>query len=154
MKISMKMATHNCLKSEMKQRLVHFKKRKHDMNLVIGAVLLITSMIVLSVAVDAWAGKPAQFYQIEGFTVSNFTFSNGSTITVVIENNGTVPSEIGEVWVNNEKQTFTLNSMNEEILPKNRIILSMFYAYSNATNYNLEIKSKRGNIYFFTATVP
>jgi hypothetical protein len=138
----------------MKQKMVHFKKRKHDMNLVVGAVLLIASMIVLSVAVDAWVGKPAQVCQIEGFTVSSFTFSNGNTITMVIENNGTVSSEIGEIWINNEKQTFTLNSINEEIPPKNRIILSMFYAYSNATNYNFKIISGRGNIYFFNATVP
>ena len=141
-------------KKQDEREMVHFKKRKHDMNLVVGAVLLIASMIVLSVAVDAWAGKPAHSYQKEGFTASSFTFSNGNTITVVIENNGTVSSEIGEVWINDEKQKFTLNSMNEEIPPKNRIILSIFYAYSNATNYNFKIISERGNIYFFTATVP
>jgi hypothetical protein len=148
------MATYHCLKSEMKYKMVHSKKNKHDMNLVVGAVLLITCMIALSVAVDAWAGKPAQFYPIEGFTASSFAFSNGNTITVVIENNGTVPSEIGEVWINNEKQTFTLNSMNEGVPPENHIILSMFYAYSNATNYNFKMISKRGNTYSFTAAVP
>ena len=77
----------------MKYKMAHIRKNKHDMNFAVGAVLLIASMIALSVAVDAWAGKPAQSYQIEGLTASSFTFSNGNTITVVIENNGTVPSE-------------------------------------------------------------
>jgi len=154
MKISKKMVTYHFLTSEMKYKMAHSRKNKHDMNFVVGAVLLIASMIALSVAVDAWAGKPAQSYQIEGLTASSFTFSNGNTITMVIENNGTVPSEIGEVWINNEKQAFTLNYMNEAIPPKNRIIISMFYAYSNATNYDFKIISKRRNTYFFTATVP
>ena len=133
--------------------MTQFRDSK-DANLVVGAVLLIALMVVVSVAVDAWAGKPAQFSQIEGLTASSFTFSNGTTITVVVENNGTAPSEIVELWINNEKQTFTLNSTNEVIPPKNRIILSISYAYSNGTNYDFRILSKRGNTYFFTATVP
>jgi len=134
--------------------MAHFKGNKKDVNLVVGAVLLIASMVVLSVAVDAWVGKPAQFSQIEGLTASSFTFSNGNTITVAVENNGTVPSEIAEVWINNEKQTFTVNSTNGVIPPKNRVTLSIFYAYSNGTNYDFKMVSERGNTYLFTATVP
>ena len=76
MKISKKMVTYHFLTSEMKYKMAHSRKNKHDMNFVVGAVLLIASMIALSVAVDAWAGKPAQSYQIEGLTASSFTFSN------------------------------------------------------------------------------
>ena len=80
----------------MKYKMVHFKKNIRDMNLVVGEVLLIASMIVLSVAVYTWVEKPAQCFQIFGFIASRFTFSNGNTITIFVENYGTVPSEIGK----------------------------------------------------------
>jgi hypothetical protein len=81
----------------MKYKMAHFTENKKDMNLVVGAVLLIASMVVISLAVDAWAGKPANSSHIEEFTVASFAFSSGNVITVVVENNGTVPSGIAEV---------------------------------------------------------
>jgi hypothetical protein len=45
----------------MKYKMAHFGKNKKDMNLLIGAILLIAVMVILSVAVDAWAGKTTVF---------------------------------------------------------------------------------------------
>ena len=134
--------------------MVRFGKNKKDMNLLIGAILLITVMVILSVAVDAWAGKTTQFSQIEELTIYSVSFSSGNTITVVVENNGTVPSKITEVLINNEKQTFTTNSPNEIIPPKDRLDISIVYAYSNGTNYNIKMVSERNNVHLFTATSP
>ena len=134
--------------------MAHFGKNKKDMNLLIGAILLITVMVILSLAVDAWAGKTTQFSQIEELTIFSVSFSSGNEITVVVENNGTVSSKITEVWINNEKQAFTTNSPNNLIPSKDRLDISIVYAYSNGTNYNIKMISERRNIHLFTATSP
>ena len=132
--------------------MAHVKPNKKDVNLLIGAVLLIASMVALSVAVDAWGGKPSQFSQIEGLIPSSLTFSNGNTITLTVENNGTAPSEIAEIEINNEKQTFTMNSTTDVILPKTAVNISIVYEYTNGTSYHIKMVSARGNTYLFTAT--
>ena len=130
------------------------QKNRKDMNMLVGAISLIAFMVVISVAVDAWAGKTTQFSQIEELTIYSVSFSSGNTITVVVENNGTVPSKITEVWINNEKQPFTTNSPNEIIPPKDRRDISIVYAYSNGTNYHIKMVSERRNMHLFTATSP
>jgi hypothetical protein len=129
--------------------MAHFKNSK-DANLAVGAVLLIAVMVAVSVAVDTLTVKTDKLPQIEELTVSSFNFSNGTMITVVVENNGTAPSEIAEVWINNEQQAFTANST--VIPPKDCIDLSVMYTYSNSTNYHCRIVSERGSTYLFTVT--
>ena len=128
--------------------MAQFRDSK-DANLVVGAVLLIAVMVVVSVAVDTWTGKSSQVSQVEELTVSSFAFSNGNTITVVVENNGTAASKIAEVRINNERQVFTANSTT--ILPKDCVDLSIAYAYSNGTNYHFKMVSEKGSTYLFTA---
>jgi len=96
--------------------------------------------------------KTSQFVQVEDLTVLGITFSKGNTTTVVVGNDGTVPSEIAEVCINSARQTFTANSTNGVILPKECIAISIFYAYLNGTDYNFKMVSERGNTYLFTAT--
>jgi hypothetical protein len=129
--------------------MAHFRRSK-DANLVVGAVLLIAVMVTVSVAVDAWTGKTVYSSQVEELTVSSFTFSNGTSINVIVENNGTISSGIAEVWINNEKQTFTANSTI--IPPKDCIDLSIVYTYSNGTNYHFKMISEKRSTYLFTAT--
>ena len=128
--------------------MAHLKGNK-EANLVIGAVLLIAVMVIVSVAVDAWTGKTAYSSQIEELTISSFAFSSNNTINMVVENNGTISSGITEIWINNEKQTFTANSTT--IPTKDCIDLLIIYPYSNSTNYHFKLVSDRGNTYLFTA---
>jgi hypothetical protein len=120
--------------------------------LVVGSVLLIAVMVVVSVVVDAWAGKTSHFAQTEELAVMGVTFSSGNMTTVVVVNNGTGLSEIPEVWINSAKQTFTSNSTEGFILPKNWIIISIFYTYLNGIDYDFKMVSERGTMYLFTAT--
>ena len=128
--------------------MAHFRD-SNDANLLIGAVLLIAVMIVVSVAVDAWSGKTANSSQIEELAVSGFAFLNNNTISMIVENNGTLPTRIIEVLINNEKQYFTVNSTI--IPPKDCINLSVVYTYSNGINYHFKLVSDRGSTYMFTA---
>ena len=129
--------------------MAQFRDSK-DANLVVGEVLLIAVLVVVSVAVDTWTGKSSQVSQIEELNVCSFTFSNGNTINVVVENNGTVTSEITEVWINNERQLFTSNSTT--VHPKDSAELSITHTYANKTNYNFKLVSERGSTYLFTTT--
>jgi hypothetical protein len=129
--------------------MAQFRDSK-DANLVVGAVLLIAVLVVVSVAVDTWTGKSAQVSQIEELNVCSFAFSNGNTINVVVENNGTVTTEITEVWINNEMQTFTSNSTT--IHPKDHAELSITHTYTNNTSYHFKLVSERRTTYLFTAT--
>ena len=135
------------MNTEMK-KMQHFSKRK-DANLVVGAVLLIAVMVAVSVAIDAWSGKTVHSAQTEELTVSSFNFSNGNTITVTLENNGTITAGIAEVCINNQKQQFTENATI--IQPNDSLNLTITYTYSNHTDYHFKLVSERGTTYFFTA---
>ena len=130
------------------KEMVHFSKRK-DANLLVASVLLISVMVVVSVAVDSLSGKTVQSTQIEKFTVSNFAFSSGNTISIVVENNGTIPLEIAEVCIDNAKQQFTENATI--VQPNDYLNLSINYTYSNDTNYQFKLVTERGTTYLFTA---
>ena len=134
--------------------MAKFRNSK-DANLVVGAVLLIAVMVAVSVAVDTWVGKsvhPIQAYssEREELTVYSFAFANNNTVNVVVENNGTMPSGIAEVWINNERQIYTTNSTL--IQPKDCAEISIRYAYVNGTNCHFKIISEKGTPYLFTAT--
>jgi len=131
------------------KKMVRFRKRK-DANLLVASVLLISVMVVVSVAVDALSGKTVQSTQIEELAVSSFTFSGGNMISIVLENNGTIPLGIAEVCIDNAKQQFTENSTT--IQPNHCVNLSISYTYSDDTNYLFKLVTERGNTYFFTAT--
>ena len=130
------------------KEMVHFSKRK-DANLLVASVLLISVMVVVSVAVDSLSGKTVQSTQIEKFTVSNFAFSSGNTISIVVENNGTIPLGIAEVCIDNAKQQFTENATI--VQPNDYLNLSINYTYSNDTNYQFKLVTERGTTYLFTA---
>jgi phosphopantetheine adenylyltransferase len=130
------------------KEMVHFSKRK-DANLLVASVLLISVMVVVSVAVDSLSGKTVQSTQIEKFTVSNFAFSSGNTISIVVENNGTIPLEIAEVCIDNAKQQFTENATI--VQPNDYLNLSINFTYSNDTNYQFKLVTERGTTYLFTA---
>jgi phosphopantetheine adenylyltransferase len=130
------------------KEMVHFSKRK-DANLLVASVLLISVMVVVSVAVDSLSGKTVQSTQIEKFAVSNFAFSSGNTISIVVENNGTIPLGIAEVCIDNAKQQFTENATI--VQPNDYLNLSINFTYSNDTNYQFKLVTERGTTYLFTA---
>ncbi len=123
-------------------------KDSRDANLVVGAVLLITAMVVISVAVDSWIGKAAPYAQAEEINISSFSFAESNRIILIVENNGTAISEISKIWINNAEQTFITNST--VIHPNECVELVIDYIYSNSTSYYFKILSERGTIYLFT----
>ncbi len=124
-------------------------KNSKDANLVVGAVLLIAVMVVISVAVDSWIGKAAPYTQMEEINISSCSFLEGNKIVLIVKNSGPFPSEIAEVWLNNQEQNFGANATM--IRPEEFVELAIEYSYSNGTNYNFKIYSERGSTCLFTA---
>jgi hypothetical protein len=88
----------------------------------------------------------------EDLTISSVAFSGGNTIDVVVDNSGTKDLVIAEVWINNEKQTFTITPAIEKIPPNESVHVSVTYAYSKGTNYHIKIVSDRKNFHLVSTT--
>ena len=88
----------------------------------------------------------------EALTISGVTFSGGDTVDVVVDNSGTKDVAIAEVWINDEKQAFTTTPPMERVPPNSRVHVSVTYAYSKGTSYNVKIVSDRKKIYLVSAT--
>jgi hypothetical protein len=88
----------------------------------------------------------------EELTISGVTFSGGDTVDIAVDNSGTKDFAIAEVWINNEKQAFTTAPPMERIPPKESVHVSVTYAYSKGTSYNIKIVSDRKKVYLVTAT--
>jgi hypothetical protein len=88
----------------------------------------------------------------EELTISSVAFSGGNTIDVVVDNSGTKDLVIAEVWINNEKQTFTTTPPMERIPPNESVHVSVTYAYSKGTNYQIKIVSDRKNFHLVSTT--
>jgi hypothetical protein len=88
----------------------------------------------------------------EELTISSVAFSGGNTIDVVVDNSGTKDLVIAEVWINNEKQTFTTTPPMERIPPNENVHVSVTHAYSKGTNYQIKIVSARKNFHLVSTT--
>jgi hypothetical protein len=129
------------------------RKNMEPRNLFTASILLIVIMVVISVAVNALTEPHMrQALPVEGVTVSSVTFSGGNTVKLVVNNSGIVDFTIAEVWINNDKQTFTTNPAIGKISPSESMEISVNYTYVNCTSYNIKLISDKKDSYFVSAT--
>lgn len=127
--------------------------KKGKLNLFGASILLIVLMVPVSVAVSVLTDSPAsRALMTEDLTVSSVVFSGGNTIYMSINNSGTLAFTVAEVWVNNEKQSFTTIPTTGQVSPNGTQDLSVNYVYVNGTRYHIKIASEREKEYFFSAT--
>ena len=130
-----------------------FRKNGRAQNLFTVSILFIVLMVVVSIAVNVLIETHARPHlPTEELTITSVAFSDGNTIDVVVHNSGTLDSEIAEVWINNEKQGFTINPPTETVLPNSSVHVLVTCPYSNGTNYDIKIVSNRGNVYLASAS--
>lgn len=123
------------------------------LNLFAASILLIVLMVPVSVAVNVLTDPhPNRALMNEDLTVSSVVFSSGNMIYVRVNNSGTLPLTVAEVWVNNEKRSFTTNPATGQVPPNGNMELSVNYAYVNGTCYHIKLVSDRENEYFASAT--
>jgi len=127
--------------------------KKGKLNLFGASILLIVLMVPVSVAVSVLTDSPAsRALMTEDLTVSSVVFSGGNTIYMSINNSGTLAFTVAEIWVNNEKQSFTTIPTTGQVSPNGTQDLSVNYVYVNGTRYHIKIASEREKEYFFSAT--
>jgi hypothetical protein len=130
-----------------------FRKNGKAQNLFTASIFFIVSMVLLSVAVNVLIETQARPPPLtEELRITSVAFSDSDIIDVVVNNSGALDSTIVEVWINNEKQSFTTNPPIEKFLPNASVHVSVTYPYSNGTSYNIKIVSNRGNVYLAAAT--
>jgi hypothetical protein len=130
-----------------------FRKNGKAQNLFTASILFIVFMVVVSIAVNVLVETQARPPPLtEELEITSVAFSQNNTIDVVVNNSGTLDSEIAEVWINNERQIFTINPPIEEFLPSTSVHVLVTCPYSNGNNYNIKIVSNRGNVYLAVAS--
>jgi hypothetical protein len=135
------------------KEMKRFRKNGNAQNLFNTSISFIVLMVVVSIAVNVLIETHAkQPPLIEELKITGVTFSKSNTINVVVNNSGTLDFEIAEVWINNEKQAFTINSPTETVLPSASVHVLVTCPYSNGTNYNIKVVSNRGNVYLASAS--
>jgi hypothetical protein len=125
--------------------------------ILIAAIVAIVVVVVVVIAL-VWRRRNKNKPKVkkvpmkEELTISGVTFSGGDTVDIAVDNSGTKDFAIAEVWINNEKQNFTTAPPMERIPPKESVHVSVTYAYSKGTSYNVKIVSDKKKVYLVTAT--
>jgi hypothetical protein len=127
--------------------------KEGKLNLFAASIFLIVLLVPVSVAVNVLTDSPAsRAMMTEDLTVSSVVFSGGNAIYMSINNSGTLAFTVAEVWVNNEKQSFTTIPANGQVWPNGTLDLSVNYVYVNRICYHIKIASEREKEYFVSAT--
>jgi hypothetical protein len=125
--------------------------------ILIAAIVAIVVVVVIVIAL-VWRRRNKNKPKVkkvpmkEELTISGVTFSGGDTVDIAVDNSGTKDFAIAEVWINNEKQAFTMAPAMERVPTKESVHVSVTYAYSKGTSYNVKIVSDRKKVYLVTAT--
>ena len=129
-------------------------RSKKALSPVIAAIILIAVTVAVSIAVAAWMGALTfTFMATEQLKITNVEFLEGtSNINVTIQNTGTSPVIVSEIWVNNQKrwtgtQTIPANDQEE-------ITVTVTGGWQEGYNYEIKVVTSKGNQFYYTATAP
>jgi len=131
-------------------------KSRKALSPVIAAIILIAVTVAVSIAVAAWMGALTfTFMGTEELKITNVEFltaGNNANISVTMQNTGTSPVTINEIWVNNNKEwtgstTISANSQETVKVP-------VTGGWNNGYNYQVKVVTSKGNQFYYTATAP
>jgi flagellin-like protein len=123
---------------------------------VVASIILIAVTVAVSIAVAAWMGALTfNFMATEQLKVTNLQFPTG-TINVTMLNTGTNTVTITEVHVNNGPNLIaTANPAWNGVITANGNATEAFtFAWTNGAQYEVEMKSSKGNQFTYTGTAP
>jgi len=123
---------------------------------VVASIILIAVTVAVSIAVAAWMGALTfNFMATEQLKITNLQFSVAgglnNNVTVTMINTGTNPVTINEIHVSNGPNLIT----NSITIPANgNSTQSVTSAWVNGAQYEVELRSAKGNQFTYTATAP
>jgi len=133
-------------------------KSKKALSPVVASIILIAVTVAVSIAVAAWMGALTfTFTATEQVAITNMEFldpTGTKKIRVTMNNTGTSPVTINEVWVNNVKYTTTSPTLPRNILANTGLLLNVTYTWTTGYNYQVKLVSSRGNTFLYSAVAP
>jgi flagellin-like protein len=130
------------------------RKNVKALSPVVASIILIAVTVAVSIAVAAWMGALTfTFMGTEQIQVTNMEFFTG-VIRVTMNNTGTTPVTMNEVWVNNVKQSTTNPSLPQNILANTGLLLNVTYTVVNGNNYQVKLVTSKGNQFLYSAVAP
>lgn len=131
-------------------------KSKKALSPVVASIILIAVTVAVSIAVAAWMGALTfTFTATEQVQVTNMEFlGTNNIIRLTVNNTGTSPVTINEVWVNNFKQTNTSPTLPRTISANSGLLLNVTYTWTTGYNYQVKLVSSKGNTFLYSAVAP
>jgi len=130
-------------------------KSRKALSPVVASIILIAVTVAVSIAVAAWMGALTfTFMGTEELKITNLGFEGvaGSRyINVTLQNTGTSPITINEIWVNNEKKWTTGDTISAN---SQKIIKVTPYEWANGNNYQIKVVTSKGNQFYYSAVAP
>lgn len=126
-------------------------------------IVLASAVGGLALFLSAWMGSlNPGFMMIEDLTIKHVQFSEG-LMTVTAENYGRGPIIIGEVWVSETFEPFTLQGLTppfdkvpveEQIEAGEQVSFTIGYEWTPGTFYQVVLVSLKGNPFGYNAVAP
>jgi len=132
-------------------------KSKKALSPVVASIILIAVTVAVSIAVAAWMGALTfTFTATEQVSITNMEFlgTTSKVIRLTVNNTGTSPVTINEVWVNNVKYTATNPTLPKTISANTGLLLDVTYTWTTGYNYQVKLVSARGNTFLYSAVAP
>jgi len=125
---------------------------------VVASIILIAVTVAVSIAVAAWMGALTfNFMATEQLKITNLAFPAVNTVTITMLNTGTNPLTISEVHVNNGPNLIStaIPTWATGVVAANTNLIENFTSsWVNGAQYEVELKSSKGNQFTYTATAP
>ena len=125
---------------------------------VVASIILIAVTVAVSIAVAAWMGALTfNFMATEQLKITNLAFPATNTVTITMLNTGTNPLTISEVHVNNGPNLISTASppwTTGVVAANTNLIENFTSSWVNGAQYEVELKSSKGNQFTYTATAP
>jgi len=127
-------------------------KSKKALSPVVASIILIAVTVAVSIAVAAWMGALTfTFMGTEELKITNIEFLTGETqVNVTMQNTGTSPITINEIWVNN-----VIKWTTGGIVPANgQLEVTVTSDWQDGYNYEVKVVTSKGNQFYYSAVAP
>jgi flagellin-like protein len=135
---------------ETKMKILRSKKA---LSPVVASIILIAVTVAVSIAVAAWMGALTfTFMGTEELKITNVEFvaSTPKTVNVTLQNTGTTPITVNEIWVGSTKSWST----GDTVAANSQEEIAVTYTWSNGNNYQIKVVTAKGNQFYYNAVAP
>jgi len=124
---------------------------------VVASIILIAVTVAVSIAVAAWMGALTfNFMATEQLKITNLQFPVNGTVSLTMLNTGTSPVTITEFHVNNGPNLISTASpaWTGVIQANGNAVENFTSTWVNGAQYEVELRSSKGNQFTYSATAP